>query len=68
MLEQLRDLIIANGGEMLFEDFVEAATVARLKPRQWLNAKHAGFVTTEVAADGKHYIRAVVAQPAPQEA
>jgi len=67
MLEQLKQVLIDNGGEnaeMTFDDFTGAAYAARVQPQMWLKAKHAGLVTTEIR-EGVLYIRAILPVPTP---
>lgn len=54
-MERFGEIVRENGGEMEFADFVAAAAAANLQPRQWLQAKHAGIIKTEIR-EGVHYV------------
>lgn len=55
-MDELAEVVRSNGGPMKFADFVQAANVAGLQPRRWLQAKHAGVIATWIDQEGNHMV------------
>jgi len=47
-MQELVNVVIANGGDMPFPAFVVASRAVGASPEFWLKAKHAGLLVTRI--------------------
>ena len=47
-MQELVNVVIANGGDMPFPAFVVASRAVGASPEFWLKAKHAGLLETRI--------------------
>lgn len=60
MIEQLVDVLPADGSEVSFDQFMTDARAAGARPENWLKAKRKGLIEARISDDGQHLVKRIL--------